>query len=506
MIKIPSWIWLALVPVIIFARLAYWQWVSPTALNQDEAAIVWNGHLLLNTGKDEWGDPLGFTYQSFGDWKLTSSALVFGLFYQISHSPYIAARLPIIIAMSFLPYLLYLYGKRIFKVSVGHIAAVLSLASPWTWHYGTSGFEASLALVLFLAAGLLLVDQKLIYKIIGFFVLTISLFTYNAPLLTLPVLWLLWAWWVKKEEKSYKKLIFPVLSSLLAAIVVFFLVLDASTAKQGIALWSDQNTIAAYPLYRQRFKGLFQTAFGNRYVYYALRILDNYFGSFSLRFLVWHGGDNPWHTLPGLGHLPLPVWIAAWGGFVGMIINSGKKNGKWLLLLMMLVIVLSFGPASITVDAPHATRSLLAFAMITLLSAFGLNYVLKTKGGGLVVALLVLGSFYWLPSARTQWQKLASSRWNIGLGEAIIETMSNTDNQVTVVSQEGLLGPHIGLFTNMSPNKWQESVRRGGFDASGLAPYVIIDKYYFKPFINDKIPGSSVIAPNDQGKWSRMAS
>lgn len=504
--NLPNWLWLALVPLIVFARLAYWQWVSLTALNQDEAAIVWNGHLLLNTGRDEWGAPLGFTYQSFGDWKLTPTALVFGMVYQVLPNPYWAARLPIIVAMSFLPYLLYLYGKNTFSTSAGHIAAGVSLVSPWTWHYGTTGFEASLALVLFLTAGLLLFDKKLLSKIVGFIALIISLLTYNASLLTLPVLWLLWLWWTKKEDKSLQRLVFPVVSSLLAAVAGFFLVIDASTAKQGIALWSDQNSIAAYPLYRQRFKGLAQTAIGNRYVYYSLRIADNFIESFSLRFLVWRGGDNPWHTIPGMGHLPIVAWIAAWGGLLGLIVNLGKKNGIFLLLIMLSVIALGFGPASITVDAPHATRSLLAFVLITLMSAYGLNHLLKIKHGQIIVALLIVGSAYWLPFSQNQWNKMASSRWNIGLGEALIDAKLNNDEQVTIVSQEGLLGPHIGLFTNMSPQKWQDSVRRGGVDASGLAPYVIIDNYYFKPFINDKLPGSTVITPNDQGKWSRMES
>ena len=41
----------------------------PPGLDTDEAAIGYNAYSLLRSGRDEYGEPWPFLFQSFGEWK-----------------------------------------------------------------------------------------------------------------------------------------------------------------------------------------------------------------------------------------------------------------------------------------------------------------------------------------------------------------------------------------------------------------------------------------------------
>ena len=68
--------------VLLGAALRLFQLGSiPAILNRDEAALAYNGYLLSQTGKDEWGKIWPPTLESFGDYKLPGYPLILAILF-----------------------------------------------------------------------------------------------------------------------------------------------------------------------------------------------------------------------------------------------------------------------------------------------------------------------------------------------------------------------------------------------------------------------------------------
>src|SRR3989338_3664765 len=55
--------------ILLAAFLSLWRLDSYPALNADEAAIGYNAYSLIETGRDEHGNPWPIHFQSFNDYK-----------------------------------------------------------------------------------------------------------------------------------------------------------------------------------------------------------------------------------------------------------------------------------------------------------------------------------------------------------------------------------------------------------------------------------------------------
>src|SRR3989344_3754474 len=61
--------WLLIAVLVLAAFLRFWRLGSFPALNADEAALGYNAYSLIQTGKDEHGNPWPIHFQSFNDYK-----------------------------------------------------------------------------------------------------------------------------------------------------------------------------------------------------------------------------------------------------------------------------------------------------------------------------------------------------------------------------------------------------------------------------------------------------
>src|SRR3990170_2242804 len=60
---------LLLLIVLMSLFLRFWRLGEYPALNADEAALGYNAYSLIQTGRDEHGNPWPIHFQSFNDWK-----------------------------------------------------------------------------------------------------------------------------------------------------------------------------------------------------------------------------------------------------------------------------------------------------------------------------------------------------------------------------------------------------------------------------------------------------
>ena len=371
----------------------------PKILNPDEASIAYNALLLKETGKDEWGKHWPLVLDAFGDQKLIGYPALTVLSFQIFGYSDWAVKIPTVIAGSVLIILIYLL-----ELKLGHsqkratVSAALIAVIPVFFFYSRVAFEAMVALSYFLGAFLLLLESGkkeepktvVVLNIFAGILSLLALLTYNSPAILFP--FLLLAVIIDRGVLNFKKWVGII--SLLGLIWVSFLLyfLPLTIQKSKITLFGDETTLNEFNTYRSHLSASTRSLVGNKYVFYADKMLIGYAKSWSPAFLMNNVGGHPWHTVPGFGYI---YWSVYFFGLIGILTKvffvlrdlKGEARKKKLSVFKLLgqsrfsqtreisvflLFIFSLTPVIITVNAPQATRSLLFFFLWTYYAAFGL--------------------------------------------------------------------------------------------------------------------------------------
>lgn len=392
-IKTPLVILLVL-SISLFVRL-YGLGNNPSILNRDEAAIAYNAFLLQQTGTDEWGQWWPLSLKSFGDYKLLGYPAVVAALYSLFEPSDFIVRLPSALAGVGVLYLLLRLLERFTTYKHVTLYFLLFIAcTPIFFFYSRIAFEANLGLcffLLFIHFILRPLDSKtLFFDFAAVAVIILAICTYNTPLLLLPFIVVLIP--LLRGFRDVKKWAIPVLLLLFVGLF-FFLTFSALTKqKQGITLFSDPTTYYNYTQYRAAVSGWEEQVLGNKYYYYLTLLIPRFIQSFSPEFLVARGGSHPWHQLPGWGHLLITQYLVIIASILFAITKLAQKlkvfslkkftdgistplleteTGRILCLLYLIIIGLA--PSVVTVDSPHATRSLFFIAMLLLMAGYFLQ-------------------------------------------------------------------------------------------------------------------------------------
>jgi hypothetical protein len=318
---------------------------------------------------------------------------------------------------------------------------------------------------------------------------TAAILTYNTPLLLAPVLMIFI--WLQKKQSVKERLIKSGIIGILAAMMLV-VIWPLMQQKQAITIFNDP-TIAA----KQR--EAFVTADSwweklkyQRYVNWALIAVDNEWKSLGSKFLVFDGGANPWQSIPSRGHIMLSVYAAAVMGGWYWFTTKNKLGMKWRWPWLVLF-VLSLLPAIVTVDAPHATRSLLFFWLLGLVASMAVKmnrYMLPLLTVGLGIELMIFlgGYFSWFPQNMPQ-------LWLPGLKEAINQAeMIRSDQLVVITNDErsqvdiAAEQPYIYAlwYTKTLPSDYQATVQYLPPDSAGIyrvrsfGHYLFVDEFELK--------------------------
>lgn len=511
-----NWLWPVLLTLVLLAlRLYYWWVVGPSSLNQDEAALLLNARFLAEAGRDEWGSWWPVVFQSFGDAKLPGYIYtVAGLGKLIGFSDW-TVRIPAFVAGLALPFLVYINAQQWTRSkTIALVSTLLFVISPWSWHYGTVGFEANLGLTLFLMGTYWVFRKTSTVRtdIVGVFFFLLAALTYNTPWILLPVVGVSlcivrWAEW---------RNILRVGVLLLGVFVgVWMLTASATMQKGAITIFQDPTLIQAYPEFRQQFSGVWQTVFGNQYVYFAQLATERWLQSWSWEFLVTAGGQNPWHSIPGVGHLHTVIpGFAVVGGVVLVVQMVREKSYKYGGILLWLL-TMSLLPSILTVDAPHATRSLFFFVMITVLAGSGLSVLydglckqLGTKSWwpflrfGFVLFFVWGFAWWWVP-AKIRWERMLSPKWNAGFVTVLQNPQVKNAQNVFIWDPSGNRYPYVALQENMSFQVFLDEIKRSQPDTVGLVRVEKLGKYQFV-FERSHVElnsGDVYLEPNGNTSW-----
>jgi 4-amino-4-deoxy-L-arabinose transferase-like glycosyltransferase len=369
----------------------------PAILNRDEAAIAYNAFLIKEAGMDEWQENFPLILKSFGDYKLPIYPYLTILNFFIFGINDWSVKLTSALAGFFLVIVSYYFSLN-FKNNkkLALFFSFIVAISPIFVFYSRVAYEANVALLLIVLSLLLVFNKNVNWKkdLLALFLLTLAIFCYNTPLLLLPFFIIaLFFCRLKKKKKLYNFSF--VLSLSILFIFIFSFLFSLNKQKSNISFLLNKNDQI---LVNFRTKGKETHLFDfrnfqnitpiyslNRIIFLLNILFFNLKNSFSFNFLVANGGSHPWHSIPGFGHIYLVTYlflifylIKSVFYYFGILFKSiylfySKKLKKIEIdkhkILLDYLLFISLVPAIITVDAPHATRSLLFFYLLIYLSS-----------------------------------------------------------------------------------------------------------------------------------------
>ena len=494
-----------LLTIVVIAALTRFVFLSslPPALNRDEAAIGYNAYSILKTAKDEHGQLLPLAFKSIGDYKnplyIYASVLPVKLFglndFSIRFWSALAGVVSVI-ATFFLTWKLVPKSPQI-----AFIASVLMALNPWAIFYSRIGFEANLSLAFFLAGLCLVIKglKKLSVFFIGLLLLLLTLPTYSSSLIFIPLFLSLFL--IFNHSRLTKALI-----TLFYAAVVFNVtfLLPISFQKSSITIFSDPATIDFYNHTRT---AIFKTnpilarTWWNKYVFFTRLASINYLKTFSFQFLLLKGGNHPWHQIPNMGYFYILELLFFIKGIWWLI----KKNQNKILTFVLIAwLALAPLPSAITIDAPHATRSLYLLPIILIIASLGFSSFqkcIKKKKWLLhsLIIIYILNLLFFGYQYISQYPKKALDSLPVGLKQAIQYVNSqNLDGQVYLFNIHDSTYLYPLVYTQFDPSIFQSTAVFTNPDLAGLS-----DAYQFGNFTivddqKDIINPAAVIMPKDE--------
>ena len=389
--------------LFLAAILRFWNLGTYPALNADEAAIGYNAYSLIETGRDEHGNSWPVHFQSFNDFKP-------GLYFYLV-LPFVkflglnewAVRLPGATLGVASVFFLFLLVKELFKSKKLALASALFLAfSPWHIHFSRGAWEVNTATFLILAGiyffirGVNATSRKLItFSAIS---LVLSLYTYHASRVVVPLLGLGVKLLYKKEIKKNAKNV--VMAAAIGAVIILPLVVDLSRGSvfsraAGVGLFADTGPLSRINEQRGEhadFSTLTTKLLHNKVVNYGLAFLDNWVRHYHGEFLFLSGDEVQRNRVPETGQIHMVEAVFVLVG-IFFIANAKKHKREWGLVLIWLLVAPT--AAAFTFQSPHALRAQNMVIPLTVISAFGFVKILEWLGkrnwrGAIYLVILVL--------------------------------------------------------------------------------------------------------------------
>lgn len=493
--------WLILI-LAIASILRLYRITELPALNADEAAIGYNAYSLIQTGKDEHGNPWPLHFQSFNDYK---PGLYFYLvlpFVKVLGLSELAVRLPgALFGVGTVLMVYFLVCEMFKKWEVRRYLALLTsfflAISPWHLHFSRGGWEVNVA-TFFITAGSWLFlkglrnDRYFAFCLLPF---TFALYTYHAARIVVPVLGL--GLLVIYRSELLKRLKTVLTLAILSLLLVFPLAINlagpAGLARaSGVGLFADTG-----PFWRANTQrgqhGNPQSSIArilhNRPVNYGLAFLENYFQHFSGSFLFFSGDEIQRNKVPGMGQMYLFDIL-----FVGVgLIGIARVLTIWRPLLLWLLIAPI--PAALTFQSPHALRSQSMVVPLVIISAFGainlLQFMwtrLKARKNLLVTCYLLLVTFIvwdftrYLDQYYTHMAKTYEFSSQYGVKELVQYVAENKEKYSKVIVTDRYDQPYILFlfYLKYPPQLFQGDHRLTTRDKFGFSTVREFDKFLFQ--------------------------
>jgi 4-amino-4-deoxy-L-arabinose transferase-like glycosyltransferase len=448
MIKFISKYWLIILILVLATFLRFYKLSSYPALNADEASNAYDAYSLIQTGTDQHGHPWPVTFQSFNDYKP-------GL-YVYSDIPFVktmglnelSARIPGAAAGVLSVLVIYLLVAELFKNrKLATISALFLAISPWDIQFSRGGWEVNVA-TLFVLFGVYLFlvfvrSRKAWLLILGLFSLALSLYTYHAPRVVVPLLAIVAILIYRKEifvKENSKKIIFGIIFGLL---VMIPLALDlaapgALSRVAGVGLFADQGPINRINEQRGEYgnpSNKIGVILHNKVVNYGLEFAENWASHFSGEFLFMTGDVIQRNKVPDMGEMYLFDIVFLVIG-VATIAKTFPENRKQYLLILSWLLIAGV-PSAMTFQAPNALRAQNMVIPLIIISSIGCYQIIKWLNGRMVKWIKILGFLILGVLVIWNFARYEHMYWNHMAKEYPYSSQYGLKELVTYISQNG---------------------------------------------------------------------
>ncbi|PIS09385.1 hypothetical protein COT75_01765 [Candidatus Beckwithbacteria bacterium CG10_big_fil_rev_8_21_14_0_10_34_10] len=481
-LRVNNKILLFLVILLAFILRVYKVNQIPPGLYWDEAAMALDAKSISLTGKDHhgnsWWQPI---YPSWGDYKLPGYILMAVPFFKlIKTSPEIAIRLPSVLAGTLTVLVVYFLTQELFKNKninkdkikysslnskyLSLIASLLLAISPWHLQFSRAAFEGNLAL-LFNSLALLFFlkarNKKGLLGLTAIFAI-FGIYTYYSARIVLPILLVLtfFVFW----KKSFKNI--AIFLFILMVVYLSFLSLKNTSlaAKADQFRLSTKNILSDILLiqYSNRLiqedgSSFLAKKIHHRFLYQGKQLGIHFFDHFSGQFLLLSGDSNLRHSSGRVGVLFLIAFLGFIYGEYYLFLKSKK-----LFIYLNLALLVSFLPACVPYEIPHALRSLNGVLFINIISGFGLFQLIKVVKNRKIFliagsCLLFFQFFFYLHDYYVHYSSRSFIAWQGGYREAIDFLNQNYKRAEKVVFTDFYARPYLYylLYSNYSLEEFQ---------------------------------------------------
>lgn len=526
---------LTLIIILAFA-LRFYQLNSYPALNADEAALGYNAYSLLETGKDEHGNPWPIHFQSFNDFKpglyvylIMPFVAFFGMNEWTVRIPGAFLGVMTVVTVYFLVKELFKNNEKIRREEFALFASFILAISPWHIHFSRGGWEVNVA-TFFITAGVLFFYKGLrnqTHLLVSVLLFVMALYTYHAARIIVPLLGigLITIHW--KTIWNQKKRI--ILVGLLGVVLLIPLLIDllgpaGVSRAAGVGLFADpgpRNRINELRGEHADYQSESSVIFHNKAVNYGIAFLQNWAEHFDGEFLFLSGDIIERNRVPETGQTYMISIV-----LLAIAVFAIAKNTKgWAILLWWLAIAPL--AAALTFQSPHALRAQNMVIPFEIINAFGLftlyQYIKDTKwkraykyvGLGFISLILFVSLGRYLHMYYVHMAKEYPYSSQYGVKELVHYVNSRQNEFQKVLVTDRYDQPYIMFLFYMKypPKDFQENHELSPRDQFGFSTVRSFDKYNFWPiditaakrdYPNSLIAGADKEIPNESNIVQRI--
>ncbi len=472
----------------------------PRGLQQDETSIGYNAYSILKTGKDEYGISYPLYFKAFGEYKMPGYIYLSVAPISFFGLTEFAVRFPSAFFGSVTVIAFYFLLRQILDREQRYIVLIATLLlaiNPWHIHFSRGAFEVTVALF-FITLGTLsfivTLRRNLWYALLSGLCFALSVYTYTISRLFVPCFIVLLIYLYRKNIKEeQKRALFLFLITTGIFLLPFFLTLFSRggfSSSSGTLIFSSAAVKAPLLEYRSYFFDepvLVTKILFNFFVLTGLQYVKNIFSYLSADFFFLSGSAHGNHGIGNVGMFylfELPTML------LGMFYAFTKHKTYFIFFSWAILSVLI---ASLTREAPQATRSFYLTIPLSFFSALGIYHVLlllKNIRRSYIriflcnfIAIFVLYNIvYYLSSYYVRFPIFYAKSWR-ATDKAMTEYLvshENEYNQVLIDSDSGFLYTSYLFYSNYPPEVFQKTVKRLPDDREGFSKVVSFGKYRYK--------------------------
>lgn len=476
--KILGWYILLIIIILIGGLLRFYKLSEyPLQLNHDEISQLYDTASIMQTGKDIYGNFLPLAFPSTGDFKVGHYIYITTIPYLLFGDKEETIRIPGAFFGTLTILAVFLFVKILIKRwTIAILSAAIIAITPSEVFYSRKSFESILGVFLSFFGLYCLLNsletRKKIWGYVGVLLLALAMYAYTSFTIIIPILIILLTVVFKNEISLQKKnfaheIIFWVIC-IIPLIILTFLNSDLRFRAESVFITQDVNLGRAVDLNENYLKSFID--------YIFIKFLNQV----NPVYLFINGLDLTNQYILNMG--PLLIWQFPLTllGAIFLIRNKNFLNQRNFLFG---ILIISFIPSAITFEdfSPH--RSMLAFTTLSIISAFGLYWLilliqnrlqyknLKLLSYAFLISTLTLNLAYFLRIYTESYPYEKSQKIQYPFKQVAEYIWSQYDNfdQIIFDPQFGQTAPIIGVgaqyyiayYGNYLPEKLQKDYKIG---------------------------------------------